>query len=118
MSMAEMITVTKCRHCGKTVTLSGNFCHACGKKEVETLTVRGKGRIYSYTTIRVPPARFMQKTPYTVGVVDLEDGMRIVGLIESSGEDDIEIGKPVDLVKIEDNLCIFSLSSPAAGEGG
>jgi len=116
--MAEMITVTKCRHCGKTFTISGNFCHACGKEEVETFTVRGTGRIYSYTTIRVPPARFMQKTPYIVGVVDLEDGMRIVGLIELSGEDDIGIGQPVDLLKIEDDMYIFSLSSPAAGGGG
>lgn len=48
------------------------------QKKIST-TLGLKGKIVSWTTVRVPPYSFTTDAPYVVAVVELEDGKRIVG---------------------------------------
>ncbi|MBI4380371.1 MAG: OB-fold domain-containing protein [candidate division NC10 bacterium] len=42
----------------------------------------GRGRLLSFTTIRVPPARFRGQEPYDIAVIDLEEGLRVTARLK------------------------------------
>ena len=52
-------------------------CPTCGGPGGETVRLSGNGRLISWTTIRVPPARYAAEAPYSVGLVELDEGFRL-----------------------------------------
>ncbi|MFW6129357.1 MAG: Zn-ribbon domain-containing OB-fold protein, partial [Candidatus Aminicenantaceae bacterium] len=55
------------------------------------------GNILSYTVIRVPPHQFVDQAPYAVGIVELEDRVKLTGQIVDCDFEDIKIGKKVKI---------------------
>lgn len=71
----------KCAACGAACFPMTGVCATCGADVVrEHLTGTG-GRLYSYTVVHAGPRQF--KTPYAVGYVDMEDGLRLFGQIDA-----------------------------------
>jgi uncharacterized OB-fold protein len=65
----------------------------------------GKGKIATFTVIRYPPEEFEKDSPYVVGLIDLENGPRVIGRITSNPED-LEIAMSVQYVgKTQGALC-------------
>ncbi len=56
-----------------------------------------KGKILSWTLIRVPPAGFEQEAPYPVVLVELEKERIIGQLVDWQGKD-LKTGKTVEAV--------------------
>jgi len=54
----------------------------------------GRGKIVTYTVIRYPPEGFEGESPYVVGLIDIEDGPRVMARIAAKHEE-VQIGKPV-----------------------
>ncbi|MEM3411658.1 MAG: Zn-ribbon domain-containing OB-fold protein [archaeon] len=94
-------------------TLKGNYCKTCGnvffppkkicprcrrKGVLEEKTFSGKGKIYSYTVVRSPPAGFELEAPYVLGIIELEEGPKITSQIVDSPLEKITIGAPVSVV--------------------
>lgn len=84
----------KCIKCGKTHFPPRPLCDSCFSKEFEWVGISAKGRLLTYTIIHVAPPQFQSIAPYTVGVVQLENGVKIPGMIKASKED-IDIGMQV-----------------------
>jgi len=82
---------------GHLVFYPRGHCTTCGTAELEVLTSRGVGTIYSFTVTRAHPSEyFAARVPYVVGLVDLDEGFRM--LSEISGDiDGIRIGARVRL---------------------
>jgi hypothetical protein len=61
-----------------------------------------RGRLWSYTVQYYkppPPARLDEPfTPYGIGLVDLPEGIRIMGMISSDDPESLRIGQEMDLV--------------------
>ena len=57
-----------------------------------------KGKVVSFTIIRVGPSGFENQIPYPVAVVAFSDSERIVGQIVDYDEDELKIGLPVEVV--------------------
>ncbi|MCJ7718770.1 OB-fold domain-containing protein, partial [Candidatus Bathyarchaeota archaeon] len=51
-----------------------------------------RGKLLTYTIIEVAPAQFQSMAPYAVGIVQLEDGVRIPGMIRGVALEQIKIG--------------------------
>jgi uncharacterized OB-fold protein len=51
------------------------ICPDCGCRDVDEVELSRHGRIYSFTTVYQGPTGF--RTPYTVGYVDLPEGLRV-----------------------------------------
>lgn len=78
--------------------------------EAEPKPLSGKGRVYTYTVVHVPPAHLTEKAPYTLVIVELAEGPRLTARLEDPAEDtSLEIGTPVTLVGQEDGAYIFRL---------
>ena len=63
----------KCRKCGKVFMPPRLICDGCRAGDFEKIRLPDTGKIYTYTTIRVPPSGFVSQAPYVLAVVELGD---------------------------------------------
>lgn len=57
-------------------------CHETGARDMEAMTFGPRGTLYSYSTVHVSSSR---PTPYTIGYVDFDNGVRVLAQVESGG---------------------------------
>ena len=81
-----------CAACGAAQTLARYACRACGATLLDWRTARGSGRVYSVTTVaRAPSDEFRALAPYTLAIVELDEGPRLMG----HASPDVRIGDKV-----------------------
>ncbi|HUI53538.1 MAG TPA: OB-fold domain-containing protein [Bryobacteraceae bacterium] len=61
------------------------------------MTLKEEGKILAYTVTRVGPSQFADQTPYAVGVIELDDGVRILTQITDCDFDQLAPGQRVRL---------------------
>jgi uncharacterized OB-fold protein len=74
----------KCMHCGKIHLPPRPLCDRCFHQEFTWLEIAGKGKLVTYTIIHVAPEQFQAMAPYAVGIVQLENGLKLPGMITSA----------------------------------
>lgn len=68
-----------CSACGTAQTLARHACRQCGSEQLVWLTSRGTGRVYACTVVtRAPSDAFRALAPYTLALVDLDEGFRLM----------------------------------------
>lgn len=82
----------KCKKCGKVHLPPRPLCDECFSSEFEWKEIPQRGKLLTYTIIQVAPAQFQSMAPYAVGIVQLEDGVRIPGMIRGVALEQIKIG--------------------------
>ena len=70
-------------------------CGRCGAATLRSVILSGRGRLLSFTTIRIPPARFRGQEPYDIAVIDLEEGLRVTARLKVPVGRDAAIGDSV-----------------------
>ncbi len=68
-----------------------------GKRNLEWREVAGKGSLYSYTETVIPTRGFENLAPYLIGLVELDEGVRLMALLHNCSADDVKIGMRVRL---------------------
>jgi uncharacterized protein len=92
----QKLMAGKCVKCGKIHLPPRPMCDNCFGLEFEWVQISGKGKLLTYTVIHVAPAQFQNLTPYSVGIVELEGGLKIPGLIQATTEQ-LKIGMELTL---------------------
>ncbi len=87
----------KCKNCGFIAFPPRTVCPRCQSRAFETLTLADSGKVVSFTIIRVPPQPFSDQAPYAVGIVDLDDGVRLTGQIVDCAFEELKIGMRVKI---------------------
>jgi hypothetical protein len=87
----------KCKNCGDIAFPPRLVCPRCQSRAFETIKLADAGKIITYTVIRVPPQPFADQTPYALGIVELDDGVRLMGQVVDCGFEDLKIGKRVQV---------------------
>lgn len=87
----------KCKGCGKVFFPPRLICDSCGSQELEAVKLAETGKVVTHTIIRVPPHRFVDQAPYAVGIVELDDGVKITGQIVDCDFEEIKIGLDVKM---------------------
>jgi uncharacterized OB-fold protein len=85
----------KCKKCGFVCFPPRLICPKCGWREFETINLSDRGKVLTYTVIRVAPHQFVDQAPYAVGIVELEDGVKLTGQLVDCEFDQLKIGLPV-----------------------
>ena len=88
----------ECPHCNYRIFPPRDVCPNCGEEAKELYYFSGKGSIYSYTVIHNAPTGFEGTTPYTVALVQLEEGPVVTAQLTDLGDQPVEIGMPVEMV--------------------
>jgi uncharacterized protein len=82
----------KCQKCGKIHLPPRPMCDNCLSKQFDWVEVRGEGKLLTYTVISIAPEQFQALTPYAVGIVELENGLKIPGMITGVTQEHLNIG--------------------------
>ena len=95
---------SRCRKCGSLFLPPRPICTKCHSSEIEWVEIKGKGKLAAFTCIAIGPPFMIEegydrKHPYVCGVVDLEEGVKVVARIEGADgtrPETIKIGAPVE----------------------
>ncbi|MGD0871331.1 MAG: Zn-ribbon domain-containing OB-fold protein [Bryobacteraceae bacterium] len=91
------LEAARCTSCGEISFPPRLICPQCRSRKFETVTLKENGKILTYTVTRVGPSQFADQTPYAVGVVELDDGVRIMTQIADCDFDKLAAGQRVRL---------------------
>lgn len=105
---------TRCRNCGQKYFPPKADCPECMSSDMEWIEFSGKGKLATFTTIHVPPAGFEELGVYTLGVLDLEEGGRVVAWVDGIEPEDLRIGMelravPMIMEEIEELKVVYVL---------
>ncbi len=87
----------RCRECGTVHFPPRLVCRQCGTREFETFNLKRTGKVLSHTVIRTPGDAYTGQAPFAVGVVEMDDGVRLTAQIADISFDELKIGMPVRL---------------------
>jgi uncharacterized OB-fold protein len=91
--ISEMqLMATKCSECGTVFLPPKPLCTNCFSKKLEWIELEGVGKLVSYSVIYVAPVQFQSLAPYSVGIVELESGLRLPGMIHGLDFNKIKVG--------------------------
>jgi uncharacterized OB-fold protein len=101
------LRVQRCEACGRLRHPPGPACPDCGATRLDHVVARGTGTIYSYVVHHHPsvPGR---ECPFVIVLVDLPEGVRLLGELIGADPGEARIGAPVrvDFVRIDDELTL------------
>jgi uncharacterized OB-fold protein len=90
------LLIQRCAICGTLRHPPRPGCAACGSLEWDTVRASGLGEVYSFVIYHHPPIPGFE-VPYAVGLIALEEGVRMLSNIIDMPLDEIEIGMPVEV---------------------
>lgn len=90
------LMAAKCKKCGTMFLPPRPMCTKCFSSDLEWVELKNKGKLLTYTVIHVSPKQFESLIPYTVGIVKLEDGLKLPGMIQGVAPEKISVG--MDLI--------------------
>ena len=98
----HQLLLQKCKECGNIQFYPRSTCTHCLSDKLDCIKASGKGKLYSYTiTYRGSPA-FSPDGIYNIGIVELEEGVRMPTNIVDCKNEDLKCDMPVEVVFRED----------------
>ena len=99
------LRIQKCNACGSLRFPPGPACQSCDAYDRGHVVAAGTGTVFSYVVHRHPPVPG-KELPIVIALIDLDEGVRMVG--EVAGVDDLAIGDRlrVDYNRIDDELTL------------
>jgi len=91
------LEAAKCKKCGAICFPPRLICPNCKSREFEAIRLAEKGKVITYTIIRVPPQQFVDQAPYAIGIVELNDGVKLTGQIVDCDFEDLKTGLRVKI---------------------
>jgi uncharacterized protein len=116
------LEIQYCRDCARHQFYPRPFCTRCLSDQIEWVGASGHGHIYTYTVCHVAahPA-FESRVPYAIGMVELDEGVRLLAGIVDVDLERLAVGAPVQVCfeRIGDDtaLPMFRLADGASHDG-
>jgi len=103
---AGQLRIQRCGGCGALRHPPGPRCPGCGAAKPEYIVASGAGEVYSYVVQHHPPVPG-KSLPIVVALVQLTEGVRMVGELQVSPER-VRIGLPVrvEFIHVDDTLTL------------
>ncbi|MBJ18324.1 MAG: Zn-ribbon domain-containing OB-fold protein [bacterium] len=94
---AGKLTVQRCKDCESLTFIPQPCCGNCMSGDLEWVESSGRGTLYSFTTVYRPQQPVFE-VPYTVVVVELEEGYYMLSNLKGVEPEDVKIGTPLEVV--------------------
>jgi uncharacterized OB-fold protein len=99
---AGKLLIQRCRACGRLQFYPRWFCARCAG-DVDWIEAAGTGEVHSFTIVRqngTPP--FDALVPYVLAVIELDEGVRMMGNVAGVDVEDVSIGMPVEVTFVRE----------------
>ena len=117
------LMASRCRDCSHFSFPPRADCPSCLSGDFAWEEISGRGTVHTFSTISAAPTGFDDEVPYTVAVVDLAEGGRLLAWIgETLDVAEVEVGMEVQVVprifeEIEDIRVYYSVEKPGTTWG-
>jgi uncharacterized OB-fold protein len=116
----HLLLIQHCTSCGTLRHPPLPACANCGSLEWDTVESSGRGTLYSYVVVHYPQVPSFEY-PLPIGLIELEEGTRVVANLGGVEREDITIGMPLraEFVDFDEELSlpVFVPAGAAAGAG-
>ncbi len=104
---AHRLLIQRCASCGTLRHPPLPACGACGSLEWDTVESSGRGTLYSYVVVHYPQIASFEY-PLPIGLVELEEGTRVVANLAGVESEEIVVGMAVraEFVDCDDELSL------------
>ncbi len=115
------LLIKRCTACGRAHFYPRPFCPHCWSDQVDWEDASGRATLYTYSIVHrndLPP--FGDRVPYVAGVVDLEEGPRMLTNVEGVAFEDLRVGMPltVRFRRETDEFTFPVFGPPSPTQGG
>ncbi len=89
---------SRCNKCKKVFFPPRVLCDNCGREslgKVDPFQLRGMGTLYSFSVVHDPPRGFETQIPYVVGLVEMDEGVKLTAQIVDCEPEEVQIGMRV-----------------------
>jgi len=87
----------KCKKCGKVSFPPRLICPACKSRDFHPVRINDRGTVETFTIIRIAPTGFADEAPYSIGIVNVGDDVRVLCQIADCEPENLKIGMKVRL---------------------
>ncbi len=91
------LTVQRCDDCETLTFIPQPCCGNCLSENLSWVESSGRGTLYSYSTVYRPQQPSFE-VPYTVVIVELEEGYHMLSNLIGTEPEDVKIGLPLEVV--------------------
>ena len=104
---AGELRIQRCAGCGTLRHPPGPMCPHCLATEWDHVLAEGRGEVESFVVHHHPPVPG-RRTPFTVAVVALPEGVRVTGNVLGIAPAQVEVGMPVEVTyeRVDDDLVL------------
>jgi uncharacterized OB-fold protein len=88
----------KCVKCGKIHFPPRQLCDRCLSNKFEWTQIPSGGELLTYTIIHIASVQFQAMAPYATGIIRLDNGLKIPGMIKDVPHDQIRVGMALSMV--------------------
>lgn len=95
----ETLLVQKCENCGTHRFPATGHCPNCKSSDYGWVPVSGKGKVFSWIVVNypIPGEIWGEDVPYVVGLIELDEGVRMLSNIIDCDHDKIAGDMPVEV---------------------
>jgi uncharacterized OB-fold protein len=98
LGASPQIIVSQCSACGEKVFPKQAFCPECCTETMIEVTIESNGILKCFTEITAPPPGYKGTVPYTVGIVEFPEGIRILGVTTEKTIDTLTAGMEMEVI--------------------
>lgn len=92
------LRLRECQACKAKFRFNHAWCPQCGSDDLGYIVASGNGTIANFSIIHVPPYEaYAGDVPYTLALIDLDEGVRMMANIVGCDPADIAIGQRVSV---------------------
>ena len=104
---AGELRIQRCNSCGTLRFPPGPACQSCDAYDQGHVVAAGTGTVFSYVVHRHPPVPG-KELPIVIALIDLDEGVRMVGEVVDVDAEEIAIGTRlrVEFNRVDDDLTL------------
>lgn len=88
-----VLVLPRCEDCGRHHFYPRPACPHCGGSRLEWREVSGRATVYSFSVVHRPPTpAFAAAVPYTIAIVETDEGPHLMSRIVGVAPGDVTIG--------------------------
>lgn len=93
---AGKLMIQRCKSCGDLHHPPGPVCPQCHSFDWDTVQASGKGTVYSFVVMHYPEVPPFDH-PNPIGLIELEEGTRLIAQLVGVAPGEVRIGQPVQV---------------------
>jgi len=96
MSQGKLMAA-RCTECDNLMLPPRPMCDKCFSDKLEWRQLTPKGKLETYTVIHVAPTQFQSLAPYAVGIMKLEEGVKLPGMIKDVTPEKLRVSMELEI---------------------